>query len=354
MKDTLTNTLNDFGIQVIVCKVNEGYQLHRFNCHIENDKGVDDVAALEPELSLALRARNVIVRRIDANNPESKDFYVDVPLEKREKAHLSDLGDRSVSDEAKTLVPIGATIEREPLSIDLKESPGILVAGMTGSGKSMLSHVAINTLALRNTPTKMQLLLIDPKRIELSIYNSLPHSIRPVIFSAQKSKEALEWVEEEIARRKQMIQESGATDFGTYNESYSDSRLPFIFIAIDEFNDLMQHDPEFFERSVLHILENAQAAGISLWLATSRPSTNVYPKSIVEAMDIRIAGALASEADSVTVFGRAGAEKLTGCGDLYLQKENQGELQRLQGYFISEEELAENINNLGGTVTISS
>lgn len=344
-RERIIRMYSDFHIDISVLEITNGYQIDRYCCQINDGSSFSKVSNLSRELTLTLAVGSIIFHKANSNNENSNIFYIDVPLEKREQVLYAELNIEELNL-PKLSIPLGAKVNKCAFSIDLFKTPGVLVAGTTGSGKSMLSHVAINKLMQSHSAQELQCILIDPKRIELIIYRDLPHLLRPPVTKVDEAREVLNWVRTEIERRKELFYDAGVDNFESYQSSnQSKDRLPFVAIFIDEFSDLMHFDPDFFEESVKNIVNKGIKYGLSIWIATSRPSENVYPRSLINVIPIKIIGIAGSERDSLYLINRNGAENLLGCGDMLVEQAGVQNLERIQVYYLPEEDLAERIKS---------
>jgi len=240
----------------------------------------------------------------------------------------------------KPVIPLGAQTATHNLVGNLTNAFNLIITGATGSGKSNFFHSAMVNL-LRNTKTdEIRFILIDPKQVEFSLYEKLPNLAFPVIKTAEEAKKALKWCLEEIDRRFKILADiKYPFSVEAYNKR-NKKKMPRIVVVIDEFSDLMCKNPRFFKKAVLEILNASSLPGVNIMVATSRPSQkDVYPKKLVDAFRFRIAFKTATSADSKTMFGLSGAEKLRGNGDMLLKYPDDYELAHLQGFYVSEKEV---------------
>jgi len=235
---------------------------------------------------------------------------------------------------------LGKDVSGRPLITDLSEMPHLLVAGATGTGKSICLNSILITLFYRNSPKALRLILVDPKRVEFSFYNEIPHLLSPVITEVDKTISAFRWATAEMDRRYILLQEHGKRNIDEYNRSVTgDKKIPYIIIAVDELADLMAQARREVEASIVRLTQMARATGIHLVLATQRPSTDVITGLIKANITHRIAFQVASQIDSRTILDRSGADKLLGRGDMLYQSADSPKPKRLQGPFVSEEEI---------------
>jgi S-DNA-T family DNA segregation ATPase FtsK/SpoIIIE len=235
---------------------------------------------------------------------------------------------------------LGRDVSGEPIFANIEKMPHLLVAGATGSGKSILVHSLITSLLYKNSPQTLRLVLIDPKRVELSVYDGIPHLITPVITENKKALGVLKWAIQEMDRRYEILQHAGSRDVKSYNaKAKPEDQLPFILIGIDEMADLMSSFGREVEGAIVRLAQMARATGIHLLLATQRPSVEVITGLIKANIPARVALQVASQIDSRTILDGAGAEKLLGHGDLLFLSAELSKPKRIQGSYITEEEL---------------
>jgi S-DNA-T family DNA segregation ATPase FtsK/SpoIIIE len=239
---------------------------------------------------------------------------------------------------------LGRDVSGEPIFANIEKMPHMLVAGATGSGKSLLMHSLITSLLYKNSPQTLRLALIDPKRVELSIYDGIPHLITPVITENKKALGVLKWAIQEMDRRYDLLQKAGSRDIKSYNANNPKEMLPFILIGIDEMADLMSTFGREVEGAIVRLAQMARATGIHLLLATQRPSVEVITGLIKANIPGRVALQVASQIDSRTIIDMAGAEKLLGHGDLLFLSAEMSKPKRIQGPYITEEELHSVVN----------
>jgi S-DNA-T family DNA segregation ATPase FtsK/SpoIIIE len=244
-------------------------------------------------------------------------------------------------------IALGRDVSGDPISIDLEKMPHLMIAGATGSGKSVCINSTICTFLFNNSPKDLRILLIDPKRVELTNYNNIPHLLAPVITDVDKTVSALKWAVWEMERRYKLFAETGNRNIIAYNEKPgSEGKLPYIVIVIDELADLMAASSKEVEGSIVRISQMARATGMHLIIATQRPSVDVLTGLIKANMPSRIAFATASQVDSRTVLDLSGAEKLLGNGDMLFISNGVNKPKRIQGCFVSDSEIEELIKFL--------
>jgi len=295
------------------------------------------ITALNADLALSLAAHPI---RIEAPIPGKSLVGIEVP---NKTAALVRLGSLMNYPEFNASGPLGFVLGRdvsgEPIFANIEKMPHMLVAGATGSGKSILVHSLLTSLLYKNSPQTLKMVLIDPKRVELSIYDGIPHLISPVITDNKKAVGVLKWAISEMERRYELLQKAGCRDVKSYNTAHADEALPFILIGIDEMADLMTSFGREVEGSIVRLAQMARATGIHLLLATQRPSVEVITGLIKANITSRVALQVASQIDSRTILDTSGAEKLLGHGDLLFISAELSKPRRIQGAYISEEEI---------------
>jgi len=233
---------------------------------------------------------------------------------------------------------LGRDVNGEPVFADIDKMPHLLIAGATGSGKSIAIHSLITSLLYKNSPETLRLIMIDPKRVELSVYDGLPHLVHPVITDIKKSMRVLRWLIQEMDRRYELLLEAGARDIKSYNKN-PNRHLPYLLVIIDELADLMASFGHEVEGSIIRLAQMSRATGIHLIVSTQRPSVEVITGLIKANITARIALQVASQVDSRTILDMAGAEKLLGSGDMLFVSAELSKPRRLQGAYITEEEI---------------
>ena len=334
----IKRTLDSFGIPVEMGEINVGPAVTRYTLKPAEGVKLSRITALNPDLALALAAHPI---RIEAPIPGKSLVGVEVP---NKSSALVRLGSLMNYPEFQASGPLGFALGRdvsgEPIFANIEKMPHILVAGATGSGKSILVHSLIVSLLYKNSPATLRLALIDPKRVELSMYDGIPHLITPVITENKKALGVLRWGIQEMERRYELLQRAGSRDIKSYNaKAAQEDQLPFILIGIDEMADLMGSFGREVEGAVVRLAQMARATGIHLLLATQRPSVEVITGLIKANIPARVALQVASQVDSRTILDGAGAEKLLGHGDLLFLSAELSKPKRIQGSFITEEEL---------------
>jgi S-DNA-T family DNA segregation ATPase FtsK/SpoIIIE len=319
-------------------EINVGPAVTRYTLKPAEGVKLSRLTALNADLALALAAHPI---RIEAPIPGKSLVGIEVP---NKSAALVRLGSLMNYPEFNQSGPLGFVLGRdvsgEPIFANIEKMPHLLVAGATGSGKSILVHSLITSLLYKNSPATLRLALIDPKRVELSMYDGIPHLITPVITENKKALGVLKWAIQEMDRRYETLQHAGSRDIKSYNaKSKPEDQLPYILIGIDEMADLMSSFGREVEGAIVRLAQMARATGIHLLLATQRPSVEVITGLIKANIPARIALQVASQIDSRTILDGAGAEKLLGHGDLLFLSAELSKPKRIQGSYITEEEL---------------
>lgn len=335
----IKRTLENFGVAVEMGEVSVGPKVTRYTLKPAEGVKLTRITALAQDLSLALAAPSL---RIEAPIPGKSLVGIEIPNKNVATVHLGSMLTYSDFTNGGSLVfPVGRDVTGEPIFGNIEKLPHLLVAGTTGSGKSIFIHTVLIPLLYKNSPEQLKLILIDPKRVELSIYEGIPHLIAPVITEAKKSLAVFRWAVAEMDRRYEVFMKAGARDIRSYNKNNKDEAMPFVAIVIDEMADLMSTFGKEIEGSIVRLAQMARATGIHLVLATQRPSVNVVTGLIKANIQARVALQVASQIDSRTIIDSAGAEKLLGKGDLLFISNEYNKPKRIQSAFISEEEIRE-------------
>lgn len=347
--EVLQQVLKDFGVEGHVVAINPGPTVTQYEVEIKSGTKVSKVASLNKEIALALAARDV---RIEAPIPGKSTIGVEIPNQVKSSVTVREILEKVPTsyDDSKLLVTLGKNIMGKPVYCEINKTPHLLVAGSTGSGKSVCINSLIVSILMRTKPDEVKLVLVDPKKVELSMYNGVPHLLAPVVTDARKANIALKKIVVEMERRYDLFSDSGTKNIAGYNayidkenENRSDSdklnHLPFIVVIIDELADLMLVAAKEVEDSIMRITQMARAAGIHLIVATQRPSADVITGVIKANIPSRIAFAVASNIDSRTILDASGAEKLLGKGDMLFLPQGENTPIRIQGTFLSDEEI---------------
>lgn len=333
----IKRTLESFGIAVEMGEINIGPKVTRYTLKPAEGIKLSRITALNQDLALALATHPI---RIEAPIPGKSLVGIEVP---NKAAAMVRLGSLIGYQEFQAAGPLGFALGRnvsgEPIFASIDKMPHLLVAGATGSGKSIMIHSIIISLLYKNSPSTLKLILVDPKRVELSVYNELPHLATPVITENKKAINALRWAITEMDRRYDILLQAKKRDIKSYNESNPEEPVPYLVIVIDELADLMTSYGREVEGSIVRLAQMARATGIHLILSTQRPSVEVITGLIKANITSRIALQVASQIDSRTILDSSGAEKLLGGGDLLFVSSEMSKPRRIQGGYISEEEV---------------
>lgn len=370
MRSALERTFEDFGINATVARSSRGPTVTTFEVELGSGTKVHTVTRLTDDLSYALAAPEL---RVIAPMPGKSAIGVEVPNSKRDTVAMRDVlahPDTEGAD-APLAVALGADTDGHPTVLDLSKLPHLLIAGATGSGKSVLVNTMITSIMMRNSPSDVKMLLVDPKQVELSVYADAPHLISPVVTDKKRAADALSWALEEMDRRYELLRRLGLRGQQSFNAKVDDGslgdplthfgdledpvvqrvvrrdhsgrawfrRMPYLVIVVDELADLMMVAKKDVEESICRIAQLARAVGIHMVLATQRPSVDVVTGLIKANIPARIALATASHNDSRTILDTVGAEKLVGDGDMLYLGPDSTRLRRVQGCWVSEDEV---------------
>lgn len=333
----IKRTLDGFGIAVDMGEINIGPKVTRYTLKPAEGVKLSRITALNSDLALALAAHPI---RIEAPIPGKSLIGVEVPNKVAAVVRLGSLINYSDFQNSGPLgFCLGRDVSGEPIFTDIEKMPHLLIAGSTGSGKSIVLHSLLISLFFKNSPEILKLILIDPKRVELSIYDGLPHLIAPVITEAKKTLSVFRWLINEMDKRYEILLQSGSRDIQSYNKKNSKEPMSYILLVIDELADLMATYGREIEGSIVRLAQMARATGIHLIVSTQRPSVEVITGLIKANITSRIALQVASQVDSRTILDMAGAEKLLGGGDMLFTSSELSKPKRVQGAYISEEEI---------------
>ncbi|MCU0846388.1 MAG: DNA translocase FtsK [Spirochaetes bacterium] len=346
----LVNTLADFCIESKVVNVNRGPVITLYELQIAPGIKVNKIVSLSDDIAMALAASRV---RIVAPIPGKSAIGIEIPNTEREEVTLGDIvksGEYSKKS-GSLKVALGKDILGNPVMLDLKKLPHLLIAGATGSGKSVCVNVILTSLLYNYDPNYVRFILVDPKMVELQLYNGLPHLLTPVITEPYLAPMVLKWATYEMERRYRLLSEISSRDIEKYNDkiehnAYDLEKLPFIVIIIDELADLMMVASKEIEGYITRISQKARAVGIHMVLATQRPSVDIITGIIKANFPARIAFQVPQKTDSRTIIDQNGAEKLLGKGDMLYQSPVSSYPIRVQGAFISEEEILNIVTHL--------
>ncbi|MDA5109708.1 DNA translocase FtsK [Brevibacillus thermoruber] len=332
----LEETLANFNVNAQVVGIVKGPSVTRFELQPAPGVKVNKITSLIDDIKLNLAAKDI---RIEAPIPGRNAVGIEVPNLTSQPVLISRIiGSAKFREHPSPLaVALGMDIGGEPIVADIKKMPHGLIAGATGSGKSVCINSIIVSLLYKATPEQVRLLLIDPKMVELAPYNHLPHLVTPVVTDAKQATAALKWAVEEMEKRYALFVDAGARDIERYNQTV-DQPLPYIVIVIDELADLMMVSPQDVEECIIRIAQKARACGIHLLLATQRPSVDVITGNIKANVPTRLAFAVFSQVDSRTILDQSGAERLLGRGDMLFLESGVTPV-RLQGNYVSDDEI---------------
>ncbi len=333
----IKRTLESFGIPVEMGEINIGPKVTRYTLKPAEGVKISRIIALNSDLALALAAHPI---RIEAPIPGKSLVGIEVPNKVAAVVRLGSLMHYPEFNASGLLgIVLGRDVTGEPIFVDIEKMPHLLIAGSTGSGKSIALHSLIISLLYKNSPQTLKMILIDPKRVELSIYDGLPHLISPVITHAKKAINVFRWAIDEMDRRYETLMKAGSRDIKSYNKKNPDTPLSYILIVIDELADLMSSYGREIEGSVVRLAQMARATGLHLVVSTQRPSVEVITGLIKANITSRMALQVPSQVDSRTILDSAGAEKLLGGGDMLFISSELSKPKRIQGAYVSEEEI---------------
>lgn len=343
---TLQTTLQSFGVKATVENVNLGPSVTKYELRPAVGVKVSRITHLADDLALALAAKDI---RIEAPIPGKSLIGIEVPNKQVATVGFRDMFEAAPADDHPLNVPLGRTVTGDVEMADLTKMPHLLIAGATGSGKSVAINVILTSILLKAKPHQVKLLLIDPKKVELSVYNGIPHLLSPVVSEPKKAARALGKVVAEMERRYELFAKFGVRNLAGYNKLVQDNNnqedstdqpsLPLILVVVDELADLMMTVSNDVEDAIVRIAQMGRAAGIHMILATQRPSVDVITGLIKANVPSRIAFAVSSGIDSRTIIDTNGAEKLLGRGDMLFEPIDQNKPTRVQGAFISDRDV---------------
>jgi S-DNA-T family DNA segregation ATPase FtsK/SpoIIIE len=349
--EVIEHTLDSFGAPATVVEINQGPTITQYGVEpnfVEMRNGkrtkvkVGKIASLADDLALALAARSI---RIQAPVPGKGYVGIEVPNPSKALVSLRDVMEAAEFRKIKSplAIGLGQNVAGQPIATDLSAMPHLLIAGTTGSGKSVCVNGIIACLLLQNSPDDLKLVMVDPKRVELTGYNGIPHLVAPVVVDLERVVGTLQWAMREMDGRYQRFSEVAARNIIDYNSKMlakGEQKLPYIVIIIDELADLMMLSPEDTERGITRLAQMARATGIHMVIATQRPSVDVVTGLIKANFPARIAFAVASSTDSRVILDTVGAERLLGQGDMLFQSPDAAAPVRMQGCFVSDKELS--------------
>lgn len=344
---TIEKTLQSFGIDAHVAEVNLGPAVTQYALEIALGTKVSKITSLSNDLALATEAPTGQIR-IEAPIPGRNLVGIEIPNRSLEVVSLRTMLSSNVMQKSrsKLTVALGLDVSGEPVVADISKMPHVLIAGTTGSGKSVAINCFVDSLLFRASPAEVKFIMIDPKRVEMTGYNGIPHLLTPVIVESEKILSSLKWATGEMDRRYKLFAERGVRNIDSYNELAGFQALPYIVIFIDELADLMVFAPVEVEDNIARLAQMARATGIHLVIATQRPSTDVITGLIKANIPCRIAFNVSSMVDSRVILDSPGAEKLLGRGDMLYVPPDQAKPTRIQGAFVSEREVKKLVDYL--------
>ena len=338
----LQKTLYSFGVSAKVENVSVGPAITRYELKPAEGVRVSKIANLADDIALNLAAESI---RIEAPIPGKQAVGIEIPNKENEIVHLRDIIDcpKFTEHKSKLAFALGKDVAGEEIVTDISKMPHVLIAGATGSGKSVCINTLIASIIYKAKPSEVKLVMVDPKVVELSVYNGIPHLLIPVVTDPKKAAGALSWAVQEMENRYSLFANKNVRDIKGYNEELdkegSKEKLPQIVIIIDELADLMMVSSKDVEDSICRLAQKARAAGMHLVIATQRPSVDVITGIIKANIPSRISFAVSSQVDSRTILDMAGAEKLLGKGDMLFYPAGATKPTRVQGAFISDKEV---------------
>ncbi|MGX5499878.1 DNA translocase FtsK, partial [Bacillus wiedmannii] len=349
-KELLDTTFNNFHVGAHVINVSQGPAVTRFEVQPDPGVKVNKITNLSDDIKLSLAAKDI---RIEAPIPGKSAIGIEVPNKESKPVFLREILRSPVftKSESPLTVALGLDISGDPIVTDIRKMPHGLIAGATGSGKSVCINAILTSILYKAKPHEVKLMLIDPKMVELAPYNSVPHLVAPVITDVKAATAALKWAVEEMERRYELFAHAGARDLTRYNTIVSGREipgetLPYIVIVIDELADLMMVAPGDVEEAICRIAQKARACGIHLLVATQRPSVDVITGLIKSNIPTRIAFTVSSQVDSRTIIDIGGAEKLLGRGDMLFLGNGTSKPVRVQGVYVSDDEIEKTVDHV--------
>ncbi|MBT3948624.1 hypothetical protein HOF40_00875 [Candidatus Parcubacteria bacterium] len=341
------DTFSEFNIGVTMGEIRVGPTVTQYSLKPDKGMKLSRITSLSNDLALALAAHPI---RIEAPIPGKALVGIEVPNQKTALVSFKELLDAKEFKRRNhnLMMALGKDVAGKTWFADLPKMPHLLIAGATGSGKTVCMNTIIMSLLYQNTAETLRMIMVDPKRVELTLYNGIPHLLTPVITNTQKTVNALKWTIGEMDRRFELLASVGSRDIGSYNAKYPDKKIPHIIFVIDELADLMATAASEVEAGIIRLAQMARAVGIPLLVATQRPSVDVITGLMKANIPGRIAFSVASLIDSRTILDSPGAEKLLGRGDMLYQTAELSKPVRIQGAFISEEEMKNVVNYLKG------
>lgn len=346
---TIERTLDSFGIQAKVVEVNIGPTVTQYALELASGTKISKITTLANDLALAVAAKSGAVR-VEAPIPGKSLVGIEIPNVKQANVGLRTILESNEAKQisSRLILPLGQGVNGHPVIADLTKMPHLLVAGSTGSGKSVAINAFISSLLFHNSPSELKLILVDPKFVELTGYNGIPHLLTPVLTENEKVVSALKWSTAEMDRRYKLLATAGARNITAYNENAGFQALPYIVIIIDELSDLMMTAPAEVEEAIVRIAQKARAVGIHLILATQRPSSDIITGLIKANIPARIAFNVSSNVDSRVILDQPGAEKLLGKGDMLYLPPDASKPNRIQGNMIADSEISKLLEAVKG------
>lgn len=338
--DIIEKTLDDFGIYAKVVEVNPGPAVTQYAIHVASGTKLSKITTLERDLALALAAPTGTIR-VEAPIPGRSLVGIELPNKKPEFVSLRQImeSEAMISSSSKLTVALGLDVTGKPVVADLGKMPHVLIAGQTGSGKSVCLNTFLSSILFRASPSEVKLVLVDPKRVEMVHYAGIPHLITPVITDYTEVINVLRWVVDEMEMRYKKFSEVGARNIESYNEMSGFQAMPYIVLIVDELAEVMLFSPVEVEEKITRIAQKSRATGIHMVLATQRPSVDVITGLIKANIPCRIAFKVASQVDSRVILDLPGAEKLLGRGDMLYLPPDQAKPIRIQGAFVSDKDI---------------
>jgi len=334
----LENTLKDFGVIGKVSGISPGPVITTYEFEPAPGVKINKIVSLADDLAMKLKAESV---RIVGSIPGKAALGIEIPNPERQTVFIRDIlaSDEFQKAASKLTLGLGMDVIGNPVMANLAKMPHLLIAGATGAGKSVAVNAIICSILMKATPEDVRLLMVDPKRIELSCYEDIPHLLHPVVVDPKMAARALQWAVREMERRYQLMEEKRVKSIHSFNELSEEERLPLIVIIIDELADLMMVSSREVEDAVARLAQMARAAGMHLILATQRPSVDVLTGLIKANFPTRMSFKVSSKIDSRTILDTSGAEHLLGAGDMLFLPPGSARLQRIHGAYITEKEI---------------
>jgi len=336
----IEQTLESFGITARVVEVNLGPAVTQYALEVALGTKLSKITALERDLALALAAPTGTIR-IEAPIPGRSLVGIELPNKTPEFVTVKKMlkSDEMQAHPSRLAVALGLDVSGKPIVADISKMPHLLIAGQTGSGKSVAINTFLSSILFRASPSEVKMILVDPKRVELTGYNDIPHLLTPVIVEPDKVLSALRWTISEMDRRYKLFAQAGVRNIEAYNQMSGFQALPYIVLFIDELADIMLFSPVEVEDSITRLAQMSRATGIHMVLATQRPSVDVITGLIKANIPCRIAFAVSSQVDSRVILDGQGAEKLLGRGDMLYLSPDQAKSRRIQGAFVSDQDI---------------